>query len=55
MKQFKYIGIWMIAVTLTLSSCELIGDIFQAGMAVGIFVVVLIVALVIWLLSRFRR
>lgn len=55
MKQFKYVGIWMIAIVLSLSSCELIGDIFQAGMAVGIFIVVLVVALVIWLLSRFRR
>jgi hypothetical protein len=55
MKQFKYLGIWMIAVALTLSSCELIGDIFQAGMAVGIFVVVLIIGLVIWLITRFRR
>jgi amino acid permease len=55
MKQFKYVGVWMIAIALSLSSCELIVDIFQAGMAVGIFVVVLIVALVIWLISRFRR
>lgn len=55
MKQFKYIGIWLLAIALSLSSCELIGDIFQAGMAVGIFIIVVIVALVIWLLSRFRR
>lgn len=55
MKQFKYIGIWLIAVAISLSSCELVGDIFQAGMAVGIFVVVLIVGLIIWLLTRFRR
>ena len=38
-----------------LSSCELVGDIFQAGMTVGIIVVVVIVALLIWLVSRFRR
>lgn len=55
MKQFKYIGIWMIALALSLTSCELIGDIFRAGMAVGIFIVVLIIALAIWLISRFRR
>jgi hypothetical protein len=45
----------LIVMVVTLSSCELIGDIFQAGMAVGIFVVVAIVALLIWLISRFRR
>jgi hypothetical protein len=39
----------------TLTSCEAIGDIFQAGIGVGIFIVVLVVALVIWLISRFRR
>ena len=55
MKQFQYIGVWMLAVVLTLSSCELVGDIFQAGMAVGVFIIVLIVALVLWVLSRFRR
>jgi hypothetical protein len=55
MRQFKYIGVWMMAVALTLSSCELIGDIFQAGIAVGVFLVVLVVGIVIWLLSRFRR
>ncbi|WP_193408751.1 hypothetical protein [Flavisolibacter tropicus] len=55
MKQFKYIGVWLIAVAISLSSCEVIGDIFRAGMAVGIFVVVLVVGLIIWLLTRMRR
>ena len=45
----------LLVLVCTLSSCELIGDIFQAGMAVGIFVVIAIVALLIWLISRFRR
>lgn len=38
-----------------LSSCELIGDIFQAGMWVGIIIVVGIIALLFWIISRFRR
>jgi hypothetical protein len=38
-----------------LSSCEAIGDIFQAGVGVGIFIVVIVVALIIWLVSRFRK
>ena len=33
-----------------LSSCELIGDIFEFGMWVGIIIVVVIVLVVIWLL-----
>ena len=48
---------WMLLVVLlvTLSSCEAIGDIFQAGMAVGVIVVVAVVGLIIWLVSRMRR
>lgn len=41
------------AITL-LSGCELVGDIFKAGAYTGIFLVVVIIALVIWLLSKFR-
>jgi hypothetical protein len=38
-----------------LSGCEAIGDIFQAGMYVGVFVVVAIIAVVIWILRFFKR
>jgi len=38
-----------------LTSCEAIGDIFKAGMWVGVIVVVLIVALVLWLIGKMRR
>ena len=41
--------------TLTLGGCELVGDIFQAGLLVGIIIVVLIVSLIGWLFRRFRR
>ena len=41
--------------TLTiLSSCELVGDIFEAGAYTGIIIVIIILALVIWLFSKFR-
>ena len=30
--------------TLTLGGCELVGDIFQAGMAVGVILVVVVIA-----------
>ncbi len=43
----------LFAITL-LSSCELVGDIFKAGAYTGIFIVVIIIALIIWLLSKFR-
>lgn len=55
MMRYSYLGMFLLAMVVTLSSCELVGDIFQAGFAVGIIVVVVIVALIIWLVSRFRR
>lgn len=36
----------------TLSSCELIGGIFKAGMWTGIILVVVVIALVIWLAAK---
>lgn len=38
--------------TLTLGGCQLVGDIFQAGMAVGIIMVVLVVGGVVFLLRK---
>ncbi|WP_169337682.1 hypothetical protein [Segetibacter koreensis] len=38
-----------------LTSCQAIADIFKAGMWVGVIVVVLIVALVLWLIGKMRR
>jgi len=37
------------------AGCELAGDIFQAGMAVGIFLIIAVVALVVFLVSKVRR
>ena len=37
-----------------LTGCEAIGDIFKGGMYFGIFIVIAVVVLVIWLLSKFR-
>lgn len=38
-----------------LAGCELAGDIFQAGMAIGIFLVIAAVALVVFLINKVRR
>ena len=41
---------------LSFASCDLIGGIFKAGAYTGIIAVVVVVALVLWLLSKvFRR
>lgn len=36
----------------TLSSCELIGGIFKAGMWSGIIIVVIVLAAIIWLATK---
>jgi len=38
--------------TTTLASCDLIEGIFKAGVWTGIIVVVLVLALIIWLISK---
>ena len=45
----------VIAATLTLAGCEVIGAIFEAGVWVGIIAVVLVLALIGFIVSRFRR
>jgi hypothetical protein len=37
-----------------LAGCEFVGDIFEAGVWVGIILVVLIIGLVVWVFSRGR-
>jgi len=39
----------------TFSSCEVIGGIFKAGMGLGIFLVVIVIAVVIFFVSRLRK
>lgn len=36
------------------AGCELVGDIFQAGMWVGVIMAALAVALVLWLVGKVR-
>jgi hypothetical protein len=41
--------------TLTMSSCELVGDIFEAGVWTGLIIVAVVIGLVIWIISRFMK
>jgi hypothetical protein len=43
------------AMALTLSSCELIGGIFKAGVWTGLLIVAVVLGLIIFLLSRSGR
>jgi hypothetical protein len=39
---------------LTLSSCQVIGDIFSAGFYTGLFVVVLIIAIIVFIAIKLK-
>lgn len=42
----------LLLLAVSLSSCELFKGVFKAGMAVGIFIVVAIIAVIIFIISR---
>lgn len=42
-------------IAVTFSSCEVIGAIFKAGVWTGIIIVILVIALIIYVISRFGR
>jgi uncharacterized membrane protein YcjF (UPF0283 family) len=42
----------LLASAATLAGCQIVGDIFKAGVWVGVIAVVAVIALVIWLVTR---
>ncbi len=55
MKNYLSAVVLFCVISLSLTSCQAIGDIFKAGMWVGVIVVVVIVALVLWLIGKARK
>ena len=53
----KNSGILLAALFLitALSGCEIIGDIFQAGMWTMFIIIILVVALIIWIIRKFSK
>jgi cytosine/uracil/thiamine/allantoin permease len=53
MKMTKYFPLALVALlTTTLSSCSLVEGIFKAGVWSGVIIVVVVLALIIWLISK---
>ena len=42
----------LLCITMLLSSCEVIGGIFKAGMGVGIFIVLAVVLIIVFIVMR---
>ncbi len=49
------IALLLITVSTTFAGCEALGDVFKAGMWIGVIVVVAIIVLVLWLLRKMRK
>jgi hypothetical protein len=45
----------MVFLAVTVTSCQVIGDIFKAGMWTAVIIIVLVVLIIGWIISRFRR
>ncbi|SEO01522.1 hypothetical protein SAMN05444671_2760 [Flavobacterium sp. CF108] len=51
--QNKIIRLLMVFIILfSFTSCEVIGDIFKAGMGFGIFIVIFIIVIIIWIFAK---
>jgi hypothetical protein len=55
MKQLSGIWLFVVALAMTLSSCEVVGGIFKAGFYSAIIVIVLVIIIILWLVNRGRR
>lgn len=45
----------LILLSLTFSSCAAIGGIFKAGMWFGVIAIIVVVAIIIWIVSKVRK
>ena len=52
-KQLQLVAMFIL-ILFTFTSCEVIGGIFKAGMGVGIFIVIAVIALIIFIISKFN-
>ena len=57
MKKNNFINLGLILgfLTISLSSCEVIGSIFKAGMWTGLIIVAIIIAIILYFVSRSKK
>ncbi|RYD96009.1 MAG: phosphatidate cytidylyltransferase [Sphingobacteriales bacterium] len=55
MKRNSSLWLFLAALTMTLTSCEVVGGIFKAGFWTAIILIVLVVGIILWLVGRGRR
>jgi hypothetical protein len=55
MKKYASLGLCLLVMAMTFSSCEVIGGIFKAGFWTAIILIIVVIAVILWLVSRGRR
>jgi hypothetical protein len=52
MKHSWYLFVLLLLSPVVLTGCEVIGDIFKAGVWTGILLVIVIIGIIVWLFTR---
>jgi uncharacterized membrane protein YkvI len=52
MKHSWYLFVLLLLSIVALTGCEVIGDIFKAGVWVGALLVILVIGIIVWLVTR---
>ena len=52
MKHSSYLFVLLLLSAVALPGCEVIGDIFMAGVWTGVLLVVLVIGFIVWLLTK---
>jgi hypothetical protein len=55
MRNKLFFAVVLVMSSFSLTSCEAIGSIFKAGMWMGVIIVVVIIALVLWLIRKIGK
>lgn len=55
MKKYNGILLAIVLLGVTMSSCEIVGDLVEFGVWVGVIIVVAVVALIWWIIRKFKR
>ena len=52
MKHSWYLFLLLLLSSVALTGCEVIGDIFKAGVWTGVLLVILVIGIIVWLFTR---
>lgn len=54
-KNIYLVPVVLLFISLSMSSCEAIGNIFKAGVWTGFLLIAVVVAVIIWIVARARK